>query len=294
MNVWLYLIIGILLVVIIGLILKLALIKKSIKEIRNQTSYILRKDTNNLITISSSDSDVAELTQKLNKELQELRKQKLYYKNGNQELKELMTNVSHDMRTPLTAIKGYVELINKTQDAEKQKKYLKIIEKKINELTVLTEQIFEFSKIVDRNQKIKKEKYCINDILEELLASYYTILNTKKIIPKIEICDKKVYRKIDINIITRVFDNILSNAIKYSDGDLEIKLEENGKITFSNIAKTLDEVTVKKMFNRYYTVENAKKSTGLGLSIAKQLIETCNEKISAKYVNGRLIIEIEL
>lgn len=294
MNVWLYLIIGILLVVIIGLILKLALIKKSIKEIRNQTSDILRKDTNNLITISSSDSDVAELTKKLNKELQELRKQKLYYKNGNQELKELMTNVSHDMRTPLTAIKGYVELINKTQDAEKQKEYLKIIEKKVNELTVLTEQIFEFSKIVDRNQKIKKEKYCINDILEELLASYYTILNTKKIIPKIEICDKKVYRKIDINIITRVFDNILSNAIKYSDGDLEIKLEENGKITFSNIAKTLDEVTVKKMFNRYYTVENAKKSTGLGLSIAKQLIEMCNGKISAKYVNGRLIIEIEL
>ncbi len=294
MNVWLYLIIGILLVVIIGLILKLALIKKSIKEVRNQTSDILRKDTNNLITISSSDSDVAELTKKLNKELQELRKQKLYYKNGNQELKELMTNVSHDMRTPLTAIKGYVELINKTQDAEKQKEYLKIIEKKVNELTVLTEQIFEFSKIVDRNQKIKKEKYCINDILEELLASYYTILNTKKIIPKIEICDKKVYRKIDINIITRVFDNILSNAIKYSDGDLEIKLEENGKITFSNIAKTLDEVTVKKMFNRYYTVENAKKSTGLGLSIAKQLIEMCNGKISAKYVNGRLIIEIEL
>ncbi len=294
MDVWLYLIIGILLVVIIWLILKLALIKKSIKEISNQTSDILSKDTNNLITISSSDSDVAELTKKLNKELQELRTQKLYYENGNQGLKEQITNISHDMRTPLTAIKGYVELINQTQDVEKQKEYLKIVEKKVNALTVLTEQIFEFSKIVDRNQKIKKEKYCINNILEELLVSYYTILNTKKIIPKIEICDKKIYRNVDINIITRVFDNILSNAIKYSDGDLEVKLEENGKITFSNTAKTLDEVTVKKIFNRYYTVENAKKSTGLGLSIAKQLIEMCNGKISAKYVDGKLIIEIEL
>lgn len=294
MDVWLYLIIGILLVVIIWLILKLALIKKSIKEISNQTSDILSKDTNNLITISSSDSDVAELTKKLNKELQELRTQKLYYENGNQGLKEQITNISHDMRTPLTAIKGYVELINQTQDVEKQKEYLKIVEKKVNDLTVLTEQIFEFSKIVDRNQKIKKEKYCINNILEELLVSYYTILNTKKIIPKIEICDKKIYRNVDINIITRVFDNILSNAIKYSDGDLEVKLEENGKITFSNTAKTLDEVTVKKIFNRYYTVENAKKSTGLGLSIAKQLIEMCNGKISAKYVDGKLIIEIEL
>ena len=294
MDVWLYLIIGILLVVIIWLILKLALIKKSIKEISNQTSDILSKDTNNLITISSSDSDVAELTKKLNKELQELRTQKLYYENGNQGLKEQITNISHDMRTPLTAIKGYVELINQTQDVEKQKEYLKIVEKKVNDLTVLTEQIFEFSKIVDKNQKIKKEKYCINNILEELLVSYYTILNTKKIIPKIEICDKKIYRNVDINIITRVFDNILSNAIKYSDGDLEVKLEENGKITFSNTAKTLDEVTVKKIFNRYYTVENAKKSTGLGLSIAKQLIEMCNGKISAKYVDGKLIIEIEL
>lgn len=294
MRIWLYLIIMILFVVILVLIWKLFFIKKSLKEIRNSVNDILRLDTNNLISISSEDKDIVELVKKLNKELQELRIQKIYYENGNQELKELMTNVSHDIRTPLTAIKGYVELINQTTDKEKQTEYLKIVEKKVNDIIVLTEQIFEFSKIVDRNKKINKEEYCINEVLEELLAIYYNILNTKEIIPKVEICNKKIYKKIDIELINRVFDNILSNAIKYSDGDLKVKLEENGKIIFSNKTKSLDSVTVKKMFNRYYTVENGKKSTGLGLSIAKQLIEMCDGKITAKYIDDNLIIEIEL
>lgn len=94
--------------------------------------------------------------------------------------------------------------------------------------------------------------------------------------------------------MTRVFENILSNVSKYSDGNFKVKLEDNGKITFSNKAESLDATTVQKIFDRYFTVENAKKSTGIGLSIAKQLIELNGGKILAKYQNGDLIIEIEM
>lgn len=288
-------IIGIITIMLIfvSLILKIYFMKKSIKEIRFGLKDILKTDTNNLLTISSSDEEIKNLVNDLNIELKNLREQRLQYENGNQELKKSITNISHDMRTPLTAISGYIDLIKESENREKQNEYINIIRRKTNDLTILTEQLFDFSKATDLNTKIKREKQCINEILEEVIANYYTILKEKNIIQKIEICKERIYKNVDKNTIIRVFENILSNVIKYSEGDLSIILNDKGKITFSNKTSSLDQTTIKKIFDRYYTVENAKKSTGIGLSIAKQLIELNNGRIIAKYEKNYLIIEIE-
>ena len=268
--------------------------KKSIKEIVNSLDEILKSDTNSLLTISSGDKNIKELVSRLNKNLKTLRKEKLQYENGNQELKRTITNISHDIRTPLTAIMGYIDLIKKDNENYKKQEYVKIIERKANELKILTDELFDFSRTIDIGNKAKKEECCINDILEESLVSFYNIFKEKKVVPKVEICKEKIYKKIDKNMITRVFENILSNVCKYSRGDLKVILDNKGKITFTNRAPSLDETTVKKIFDRYYTVENARKSTGIGLSIAKQLIELNEGTINAKYKNKNLIIEIEL
>lgn len=294
MNISLLIITIILFLICIFLAVKLYVIKQSIKEIEKSFSKILRTDTNNIIAISSSDKDIKNLTINLNNNLSELRGQKLQYKNGNQELKKIITNISHDLRTPLTAIKGYVDLIEQEKLSNNQKKYLKVIQKKSNELTELTGQLFEYTKLMDIDVKIKKEECCINEILEETLVSYYSIFKEQDIIPNISICSTKVYKIVNKISIIRVFENILSNVIKYSNGDLKVKMQENGTITFSNKATSLDETTVQKIFDRYFSVENAKESTGIGLSIAKQLIELNNGSIKAEYVNGYLIIEIKL
>ena len=147
---------------------------------------------------------------------------------------------------------------------------------------------------MDTPTHIKKETYCINEIIEDTLVSFYSIFKAKNIVPKIDICKEKIYRDIDKNTMTRVFENILSNVSKYSDGNFKVRLESNGKITFSNKTESLDATTAQKIFDRYFTVENAKKSTGIGLSIAKQLVELNGGKILAKYQNGDLIIEIEM
>lgn len=290
----LYIIIGLLVIVTCFLILKLIYIKLSIKDISRSLKNILKSDTNNVITISSKDKDIRNLADELNVELKELRKQKLQYENGNQELKQSITNISHDIRTPLTAISGYIDLLKDIDENDKQEQYMQIIERKTNDLISLTNQFFDFSKTIDIGNKIKKEKCFINEILEESLVNYYIIFKEKNIIPKIKITEKNIYRNIDKNTILRVFENILSNVSKYSNGDFKVILDENGKIIFSNKATSLDATTVEKIFNRYYTVENAKKSTGVGLSIAKQLIELNGGRIKAKYIKGYLIIEIEL
>ena len=292
MIISMYIIITILIIILVFMIIKLYFIRKSLKEIQNSISEILSTDTNNLLTISSSDKEIINLANSLNLELKNLREEKLQYENGNQELKTVMTNISHDMRTPLTAISGYIELIKENNDENKKKKYIEIIERKTNDLILLTEQLFDFSKTMDMKINIKKEKCCINEIIEESLINYYSIFKKNNIVPKIEICNKKIYKYVDKNTIIRVFENILSNVSKYSNGDFEVVLDKYGRITFSNRATSLDATTVQKIFNRYFTVENAKKSTGLGLSIAKQLIELNDGTISAKYIKNHLIIEI--
>ena len=288
---WMYIISIILCMVLPFLAIKLYFIKKSIKEIRVSIHKMIKADTNQLLTISSSDKEIRKLANDLNKELQELRKEKLQYQNGNQELKRIITNISHDMRTPLTAISGYIDLMK--ENKEKQKEYMKIIEKKAEELTLPTDQLFDFSKTMDIGVKIQKEECCINEILEETLANMYHFFKEKQIEPKIEICTQKIYKNLDKYSIIRVFENILSNVCKYSSGDFKVTLNEKGIITFSNKAISLDATTVQKIFDRYFTVENAKKSTGLGLSISKQLVELNGGKIFGTYVNNYLRIQIE-
>lgn len=293
MNISLVLII-LLIFVCIFLIVKVFLLKKTIREIEKSFTYILESDTNNIVTISSLDKDIKNLTINLNKNLIELRKQKLQYKNGNQELKKIITNISHDLRTPLTVINGYIDLLQKENKNVEQERYIKIIKEKIYELQELTEQLFGFSKTVDVDLEVKKEKCCLNDILEESLANYYNQFKEKNIIPKISISNKKINKMVNKIAIIRIFENILSNVLKYSNGNFEVILNDDGIITFSNKANSLDAITVQKIFDRYFTVENAKESTGIGLAIAKQLIEQNRGKITAEYVNGYLIIKLYL
>lgn len=294
MNISLLTIIGILCLICILLILKIYVMKKSIKEIEQSFKYILKSDTNNVISITSEDKEIKILTSSLNKELTDLRNQKLQYENGNQKLKRLITDISHDLRTPLTVISGYIELLGEEHLNRKQKEYVKIVENKAAELTSLTEQLRDLSIVIDIERKVQKEYCCINDILEETIAIFYNSFKDKNIVPKISICKKKVYRNLDKDMIIRVFENIISNAIKYSDNNCNVTLNEDGKMSFSNKASKLDVTTVKRIFDRYYTLENMKKYSGLGLSIAKQLVEINGGIITAKYIKDELYIEILL
>ena len=290
MSNWLYVILGILLLICIILILKIYSIKKSIKEIQKSIENILNTDTNNLILIS--DASVKKLAIFLNKELKEMRKQKLQYEYGNQELKRNITNVSHDLRTPLTAIKGYIELLKEESLTQNGRKYISVINRKTEELTELTEQLFDFAKILDTDMVLTKEKCYLNELLEEVLASYYPIFKEKDIVPEVLICKEKVEKELNKVSMIRVFENIFSNVVKYSNGNFKVELKNDGEIIFSNKATSLDATTVQKIFDRYFSVENAKESTGIGLSIAKQLVELNGGSISADYVKGILVIEV--
>ena len=295
MGTWLWvLIIAFLSVLIAALIIKIISLKRAVKEIEESLSEKLTTDTNTLIDISSNDKRIRSLAGTLNRELAVFRKEKLRYMNGNNELKNSVTNISHDLRTPLTAICEYIELLEREEKTKEAEKYLDIIKKRAEFMVKLTEELFGYSVIMSEDGGKTTSYTDVKNVLEESIASFYEVLMARNIVPVINLTKEKVIRKTDPHALSRVFSNLLNNAVKYSDGDLEISLFENGEIVFANTASKLDVVEVEKLFDRFYTVETAKNSTGLGLSIAKTLTEQMRGEISAKYKDRKLYIKIIL
>ncbi len=291
MSVWFYLFIG-LCALVLCLMIKIFLMKREIINILASLAVILKSDTNQLITVQTNDHELKQLADSLNKSLRDLRTIKLEYENGNQQLKASITNISHDLRTPLTAIRGYLDFWDKEALNEKQRQYWKIIDQKVKDLTTLTEQLFDFSKSVDTQNEMTKQNVCLNHILTDTLAGFYTSLQQAGIEPQIEICEKKVYRFSNENMLKRIFENMISNALKYSEHDFHVKMDESGIITFSNYTKKLDQTSLGKIFDRYQTLNDTKKANGIGLSIAKQLVELCDGEIHATYEHQILTITI--
>lgn len=281
-------------VIIIALCVKIYLMKKSAKEISDAFADRLKTDTNTLIDISSRDKDMLYLADSINKQLRILRKEHLQYHQGNTELKTAITNISHDIRTPLTAIYGYLDMIQKTDDPEKQARYISIMKDRAELMKQLTEELFRYSVIVSDESDMQSEEVFVNQVLAESVSSFYPALSDKGITPHIIMTEQRILRNVNKAALSRVFANLLNNAVKYSGGDLEITLSDMGEITFSNTAKELSAVEVEQLFDRFYTVEAAHHSTGLGLSIARTLVERMGGTITAEYDNERLIIKIVL
>ena len=287
---WLWLFISGLILVIISLFIKIHLLRKSAKEIECSFSERLLTDSNTLIDISSNDKRMRHLANEINIQLRKLRDERRKFQLGDLEVKAAMTNISHDLRTPLTAICGYLDLLEQEEKSETVNRYTAVIRNRTEMLKQLTEELFRYSVILASAEALKIEPVVINNVLEESIASFYTILKEKQISPKIIIPQKKIVRNLDRSALSRIFANLLNNAIKYSNGDLEVTLSENGEIRFINHASDLSEIEVGKLFDRFYTVNNARNSTGLGLSISKALVEKMNGTISAEYHDGMLTI----
>lgn len=279
---------------IVVLLIKIYLLKKSAREIGDKFADRLKTDTNTLVDISSRDKDMCELADSINKQLKILRKEHLQYHQGNTELKNAITNISHDLRTPLTAIAGNLYMIGKTDDLSEIREYIAVIAERTETMKQLTEELFRYSMIVSNESKEDTEEVFVNQVLAESISSFYPVLTEKGITPQIHLTDARIVRNVNRSELARVFSNLLNNAVKYSNGDLDITLSDTGEITFANTAKELSTVEVEQLFDRFYTVEVARNSTGLGLSIARTLVERMGGSITAEYDDGRLTIRIML
>ncbi len=281
-------------VIIAALTAKIIIMKRSARDIARQFKEKLDEDTNTVITLQTADKDMRLLTSELNDQLKTLRAEHNRYVCGDAELKAAITNISHDLRTPLTAISGYLEVMKKTEKPKQIEKYLDIIEGRTDLMKQLTEELFRYSVILSSDSNADTEEVDVGRVLEDCIMGCYAALTEKGITPVIELTEEKVIRTVNKSALSRVFNNLLNNAMKYSDGDLYISFSPSGEAVFSNTASGLTTVQVERLFDRFYTVQAARNSTGLGLSIARTFIEQMNGTISAKLNGDKLIITITL
>ena len=277
---------------VIILMLKIYLMRKSIKEIYEGFSEKLQTDTNTLIDISGNDKELRTLADRINKQLAILRKSHHRYTQGDIELKTAITNISHDLRTPLTTICGYLDVMKGMEKSSKIAEYLDIIDERAGLMVQLTEELFGYSVILSTDSSGEKEDVPINQVLEDSVMAYYTVLSERNITPSVNITEQKIVKKLNKAYLSRIFSNLINNAVKYSDGDLRITLSDTGEIIFANTARRLSSVQVERLFDRFYTVETARRSTGLGLSIARTLAERMGGSISAEYKESTLYIRL--
>lgn len=281
-----------LIAVVLLLAAKILLLQKSMDEICAQFRQRLCTDTNTLISLPSRDRHARVLASEINVQLRLLRRERTRFQTGDRELKQAVTNISHDLRTPLTAICGYLDLLDKEEKSEEAARCLAIIKNRTDALKHLTEELFRYSVLTLPPEDTLCERVSLNGALEESLSSYYAALKKRGIHPQISMPEETVWRFLDKNALSRVLGNLLSNAVKYSDGDLNVTLSPAGEIMFTNTAAGLDEIQVAKLFDRFYTVESARRSTGLGLSIAKLLMEQMHGSIRAEYREQKLCLRL--
>lgn len=290
MELWCIVLICSLALAALCLLAYLLVLRHSLREAAEELDEKLRTDTNTLISISSGDRAMQSLVTHINRQLQALRRERLRLHSGNAELTAAVTNISHDLRTPLTALCGYLDLLEQEPQTEAAARYLAVLRERTDAMRALTEELFRYSVLTATADELHTEPVCLSDVLEQSLAGFYGALSARGITPSVQLPEEKVIRPLDAAALRRVFDNILSNAAKYSDGDLAVVLAPDGKVTFSNRASALSRVEAARLFDRFYTVDSARGSTGLGLSIAKLLTEKLHGTISADYENETLRI----
>ncbi len=276
----------------IVLLIKISVMKLSIKALAQDFEERASLDSDTLLGVSSRDRSITYLASALNETLSKLRTMYHSYKQGDEGLKNAITNVVHDIRTPLTAICGYLELTERYDKSPELAKYLEVISERTNYMKGLTEELFEYLLVRDVEAPSDKQEVNINRMLEDCIMNMYPTLMEKGIKLKVELTEKRIVRNLYPEYLERVFNNLISNALKYSNEDLGINLEDDGTIIFSNKANNLTSVQVEKLFDRFYTVETGQNSTGIGLSIVRSFIEKMDGTIGAEYKEGRLLIKV--
>ncbi|QGU95409.1 GHKL domain-containing protein [Clostridium bovifaecis] len=294
----LWLIIIILILVIGVLSAYIFLYKREIRYIIKRLQFIRDNDTNKKINLQIKVKEIEELAIQLNHLINHYKVEKIAISKAQHEFKEEITNISHDLRTPLTSIAGYVQMLeSENTPAEKKAEYYSIIRRRIETLVKMLDEFFEFTRIESDEYPLQIEKINVNNVLADVISMFYYDFLSKGEEPNIQIPSKPIYIYADKDALKRVFQNLIKNYLNHGTGDISISVKEEGShvcISFKNYAPNIDSEGAERLFQRFYTGDKSrtKKTTGLGLAIVKNLVMKMNGEIEAYVKDSFLIINI--
>ena len=283
----------ILLVLSVALLLALSLMTLSIlsqiRSLRNQVHFIARNDTNKRVTFYGKSRHMVAIAKDINEILDSYNERDAEIIRENKEIKDTLTNMSHDIRTPLTSMKGYFELMGETDDPEEQEKYRSIITERIDSLSEMLETMFYFTKVTNVNYKVELERMNLSSVVLQTMFSYYEDFEKAGIEPDVDV-DENLMIIGNVQAVKRIAQNLIKNVLVHGEGGMTISLkkgegENAGKAVFvvSNKEKDGDIPDPEKVFDRFYKADKSRHTTssGIGLSVAKKLVNSMGGTISA-------------
>lgn len=286
-----------------GLILLIAFLlsyifymKREMLNIANQLNDYNNFKTEKKIDINLINKEVEALAESINKHIEIANELRLKEVKSKEELKEMIANISHDLRTPLTSIVGYIQMVKlKGNLDDKSNEYLSKVERKGKDLEIMLDDFFTLSIAESADYNLCLEAIDLNEILCDTIVEFYSELEKRNIEPEIRLSNVENIIG-DKKSIIRIIENLISNALKYSSSDVLIELKGEGNeviLTFMNSFKEGTIIDTERMFDKFYKNNDKirkNKSTGLGLAIVKSLMEKMNGKVVAKSIENKLYI----
>ncbi len=281
-------IIIILVIVIVALLISYVSLLSQLSDIEKQLNFISQNETNKLITTYNMSRRVINLVKSVNKFIVSMRGREISVHKKDNEIKETIVNLSHDVRTPLTSLKGYFELLSQAESEEDIARYEKIISERIESLNDILEELFIFAKVNGNDFSLQLDKVNVSQVLIDTLISYYEDLNNLEITPNIDI-EENVFGICDEQALKRVFQNIIKNILMHGSKCAEVTLKSNKK----NLNECPD---VSRIFDRFYKGDQSRRgnSSGIGLSVARKLIVLMNGTVSASLKEEKFVLNINL
>lgn len=275
-----------------------------IKYISENVRIIATKELGSTLKVEGND-ELAELSRNINSMSMQLKEKFEHEREIENTKTELITNVSHDLRTPLTAIIGYLDILTngKYKGEEEEKEYLNSTYKLSVKLKTLIDELFEYTKLSSSDISLELVETDICSILMQILGEYVPVFEAKGLRVITDFDDARLLVKIDVEKIVRVFDNILGNAEKYSTkpSDIIVKAynnKDNVMISISNKGEDIKKDRLNKIFEKFYRMDNSRSSkvegSGLGLAISKKIVELHNGQIWAEGYGDIITISIRL
>lgn len=275
----------ILVIIILFLLSYLFFMKREVRRIKKEISLIRKNNSNNLVNLEFKNKELAELIDEINKILKKEKENFSVEVKQKKMLNSVMLNISHDLRTPLTSALGYTNmLLSQEKLSEIDFNEINIIKERLLRLEELIDSFFIFSKISNESKNIEKDNVNLIELLEDSIVSYYDEFKKedRNIVIKKNI--NKCLIKTNRELLKRIFDNLVVNALKHGDGDLFIDFKEDTfiEISFSNqvLGNDLD---VSQIFDEFYMtdISRTKGNTGLGLAIVKSFTLLLEGKVEA-------------
>lgn len=284
----------ILAVIILFLLSRLFYVNRELRKITKQLNKYNELKTKKKIDINLVNKDIELLAESINKHMEISKKLQIKQINAEDNLRNMIAGISHDLRTPLTSIKGYLQMLkNPELTDEKKKMYIDRAEKRAKDLQVLLDEFFMLSVIDSKEYTIKLESVDLKEMLIEVLSSFYDEFNSKNINPDIEICNEVINVLGDVFSIKRVIENLMINISKHSKGNIKIILVRDSKVaelTIIDWAENISEEKCTRLFDKFYN-DDKSKGAGLGLAIVKELMIKMNGNVSAEIKLNKLYIK---